>query len=218
MKIFQTISRGTEAPEVTGRCSLKHPCAIIAITCREVLLMRYPYKVSCSAAVLALLFCCVRGFAETSSNVVHPGEVWNGTQGKKIEAHGGGVIRQGGNFYWFGEDRSQGEDAAKRYVSCYTSLDLVHWTSHGDALVLSDPQNLGEHWVLERPKVYFNRHDKQFVMYFHLDVGRCAEAWFCAVETGSQVEAEVTTHLLKDPRERAESTFYGGGSAFLRRL
>ncbi len=127
-----------------------------------------PYRARCTAAVLVVLFCCVRGFAQ-NGNVVRPGDVWNDTQGKEIEAHGGGVIRQGGTFYWFGEDRSQGEDPAKRYVSCYTSPDLVHWTSHGDALVLSDPQNLGEHWVLERPKVYFDRHKKQFVMYFHLD-------------------------------------------------
>jgi len=39
----------------------------------------------------------------------------------------------------------------------------------GDALVLSDPENLGGHWVLERPKVYYNAKTKTYVMYFHLD-------------------------------------------------
>jgi hypothetical protein len=34
---------------------------------------------------------------------------------------------------------------------------------------MSDPENLGRRWVLERPKVFFNRKTKKYVMYFHLD-------------------------------------------------
>jgi hypothetical protein len=36
-------------------------------------------------------------------------------------------------------------------------------------LALSDPEHLGPHWVLERPKVYANSRTGKFVMYAHLD-------------------------------------------------
>ncbi len=111
----------------------------------------------------------MHGLTQAAVDAVRPGEVWKDTQGAEIEAHGGGVIRNGGHFYWFGEDRSQGEDPAKRSVSCYVSHDLMRWTSHGDALVLADPEHLGPGWVLERPKVYYAAHTGKFVMYFHLD-------------------------------------------------
>ena len=120
--------------------------------------------------VLAILFLfCMHGLAQAAGDAVRPGGVWKDTQGAEIEAHGGGVIRHGGSYYWFGEDRSQGEDPARRYVSCYVSHDLMRWTGHGDALVLADPEHLGPGWVLERPKVYYAAHSRQFVMYFHLD-------------------------------------------------
>lgn len=128
--------------------------------------------VSCALllAVYSLLsFATSRGFAQSSDGEITPGSVWTDSQGAEIEAHGGGVIRHAGSFFWFGEDRSQGQDPSKRYVSCYTSPDLVHWTKHGDALVLADPEQLGPRWVLERPKVYYAAKTKQFVMYFHLD-------------------------------------------------
>jgi hypothetical protein len=34
---------------------------------------------------------------------------------------------------------------------------------------MSDPDHLGPKWILERPKVYYNRKNKKYVMYFHLD-------------------------------------------------
>ena len=111
----------------------------------------------------------MRNCAQAGGNVVRPGAVWKDTQGDEIEAHGGGVIRYSNQFFWFGEDRAQGKDPEKRYVSCYTSSDFVHWTSQGDALTLADPEHLGPNWVLERPKVYQNKLTHQFVMYFHLD-------------------------------------------------
>ena len=45
---------------------------------------------------------------------------------------------------------------AKRYVSCYSSKDLAHWTFRNQVIKLADPENFGRGWVLERPKVYYN--------------------------------------------------------------
>jgi len=56
-----------------------------------------------------------------------------------------------------------------RYVSCYSSRDLVHWKFRGRPLQLADPEHLGPHWVLDRPKVFYSPLTGHFVMYMHLD-------------------------------------------------
>jgi len=102
-------------------------------------------------------------------NSINPGAVWPDVNGVHIQAHGGGIIKIGKVYYWYGEQRALGLDKSQRYVSCYSSLDLMHWKFSGNALQLSDPENLGPGWVLERPKVYYNSRTQKYVMYFHLD-------------------------------------------------
>jgi beta-glucanase (GH16 family) len=97
------------------------------------------------------------------------GALWLDDRGEQIQAHGGGILKMGKTYYWYGEERRQGLDTVRRYVSCYSSEDLLHWKFRGDALSLDDPEQLGGHWVLERPKVYYNAPTKKYVMYFHLD-------------------------------------------------
>lgn len=101
--------------------------------------------------------------------IIHPGEVWPDDRGLHIQAHGGGILKLGDTYYWYGEDRTQGQDRSKRYVSCYSSTDLVHWTFRKQVIQLADPENFGPGWVLERPKVFYNAKTKQFVMYMHID-------------------------------------------------
>lgn len=101
--------------------------------------------------------------------VIKPGELWPDDQGNHVQAHGGGIIKIDKTWYWYGEERRQGLDTGYKYVSCYSSQDLVNWNFLGDVLKLSDPENLGARWVLERPKVFYNRKNKNYVMYFHLD-------------------------------------------------
>ena len=74
-----------------------------------------------------------------------------------------------GIYYWFGEDRSPSNDPDKRFVACYSSKDLVHWTFRRQVVAWTDPENLGPHWVLERPKVFHNPRTGKFVLYAHLD-------------------------------------------------
>lgn len=103
------------------------------------------------------------------SDIIHPGAVWLDNRGKEIQAHGGGILKQGKVYYWFGEDRSQSNDPSKRYVACYSSRDLTHWRFRGQVLAISNPENLGNHFILERPKVFYNGLTKKYVMYMHLD-------------------------------------------------
>ena len=107
--------------------------------------------------------------AFTEPAIIQPGEVWPDDRGQHIQAHGGGIIKLGDTFYWFGEDRAKDLDSDKRYVSCYSSKDLAHWSFRHRVLELVDPENFGPRWILERPKAFYNAKTKQYVMYVHID-------------------------------------------------
>ena len=98
-----------------------------------------------------------------------PGAVWPDDRGQHVQAHGGGVIKYGDTFYWFGEDRSQANDPEQRYVGCYASPDLASWQFRSQVLQLTNVEQLQRGWALERPKVFPNAKTGKFVLYFHLD-------------------------------------------------
>ncbi|KAK4109842.1 carbohydrate-binding module family 35 protein [Canariomyces notabilis] len=54
-----------------------------------------------------------------------PGAVWTDTDGNKIDAHGGGVFKQGNAFYWIGYA------ATNQNPMLYTSTDLLNWKNLG---------------------------------------------------------------------------------------
>ena len=120
-----------------------------------------------SAAVATILPLATA--AQRSVEVVRPGEVWLDNRGLPIQAHGGGILRVKDTWFWFGEDRSESNDPEKRFVSCYESKDLVHWTFKRQVLSISPPESLGAGFILERPKVFFSPSTKSYVMYMHLD-------------------------------------------------
>jgi len=105
----------------------------------------------------------------TAGDLINPGETWPDNRGHHIQAHGGGILKQGGTYYWFGEDRSKENDPTKRYVACYSSQDLVHWDFRNQVVKLTDMEHLGRKWVLERPKVFYNAKTHAYVMYAHID-------------------------------------------------
>ena len=104
---------------------------------------------------------------------IHPGEIWRDMAGYAINAHGGGVIFQGGRYYWYGEHKVYGEagNLAHVGVHCYSSADLISWGDEGIALKVDDsPTHLiGDGCIIERPKVVFCPNTGRFVMYFHLE-------------------------------------------------
>ncbi|RXH57547.1 family 43 glycosylhydrolase [Granulicella sibirica] len=122
--------------------------------------------------VVVLLFCfalCCVAQAQSASTDIKPGEPWFDDRGQQIQAHGGGILHLGKTWFWFGEDRSKTNDPDKRYVACYSSDDLVHWKYHRQVIAMAAPEGLSGHWVLERPKVFYNAKTKKFVLYMHLD-------------------------------------------------
>jgi hypothetical protein len=133
-------------------------------------------KIGLMAMVLLGTGLLVARTASAGSETIRPGEIWPDDRGQHIEAHGGGIIKMGDTYFWFGEDRTRGLDPTNRYVACYSSKDLAHWTFRNQVWKKPDPDNLGRRYVLERPKVYYNEKTKKFVMYFHLDDARYAAA------------------------------------------
>jgi hypothetical protein len=107
----------------------------------------------------------------SAAELFKPGEVWPDNRGQHVQAHGGGLLKLGDTFYWFGEDRSQTNPRGRCYVSCYASTNLAQWTFRNQVVKLADPENLGRGWILERPKVFYNAVTKKFVMYAHIDNG-----------------------------------------------
>jgi hypothetical protein len=104
-----------------------------------------------------------------------PGKVWNDTEGKPINAHGGGILYHDGIYYWHGECRPEGPDSQDALigVSCYRSKDLLNWENCGVALsvVKDDPGHpLASGCKIERPKVLFNKATGKFVMWWHHDI------------------------------------------------
>jgi hypothetical protein len=100
---------------------------------------------------------------------IYPGEIWPDNERNHVQAHGGGIVRWKNTFYWYGEQRAKNLDPKYKYVSCYSSKDLMNWTFRGNVLRMLPPDSIPAKWVLERPKVFYNGKTKKYVMYFHLD-------------------------------------------------
>ncbi|MGW6912924.1 RICIN domain-containing protein [Kitasatospora sp. NPDC054939] len=123
-------------------------------------------RTAVAGAALALCASLLQGVGQAEAVTV---TVTNGTQfadssGNPLHAHGGGVIKVGGYYYWFGENRNA--DNSFRYVSAYRSTDLRRWEFRRHVLTqATDPELVGAN--IERPKVMYNAATGQFVMWMH---------------------------------------------------
>ena len=83
------------------------------------------------------------------------GGIWNDTDGVHINAHGGGLLRDGEVWYWYGEHKVEGKagNRAQVGVGCYSSRDLVTWKNEGIALKVSNDEghDIEKDCILERP-------------------------------------------------------------------
>ncbi|MBP5386108.1 MAG: family 43 glycosylhydrolase [Prevotella sp.] len=104
--------------------------------------------------------------------MVCPGEIWPDESGRHINAHGGGIMKYGDTYYWFGENKSDSTSSAMIGVMCYSSRDLLHWKNCGVALPVVDQRghDLERGCILERPKVIYNPVTGKFCMWFHLEL------------------------------------------------
>jgi hypothetical protein len=123
-----------------------------------------------------------------------PVTVVNGTQfrdtsGAVVHAHGGGIVKVDGWYYWFGETRNA--DLTFRAVAVYRSTDLQRWEFRRNALTQNSAAELRVANI-ERPKVIFNRSTGQFVMWMHKENGRDYTEARAAVATSATVDGDYT--------------------------
>jgi hypothetical protein len=111
------------------------------------------------------------------------------TAGNPLHAHGGGVVKVGQYYYWFGENRNA--DNTFRYVSAYRSTDLVHWEFRNHVLTEASHPELAVANI-ERPKVMYNQATGKFVMWMHKENGSDYSEARAAVAVSDTVDGNYT--------------------------
>ncbi|SEG99908.1 Ricin-type beta-trefoil lectin domain-like [Nonomuraea solani] len=139
-----------------------------------------------AALVLALLPALP---ARAAPVTVPVGAQFTDTSGNLLHAHGGGVVKAGSYYYWFGENRNA--DGTFRYVSAYRSTDLRTWEFRNHVLTQSSATEL-QVANIERPKVIFNPATGQYVMWMHKENGRDYGEARAAVAVSNTVDGNYT--------------------------
>ena len=145
------------------------------------------------SAVLSLLVLVTLLLAAPGAQAA-PVTVTNGSQftdpaGALVHAHGGGMLKVGAYYYWFGENRNA--DDTFRAVSVYRSADLKTWDFRNDVLTQSSAAELGRAKI-ERLKVLYNSSTGQYVMWMHKENGDDYAEARAAVATSSTVDGGYT--------------------------
>ena len=104
---------------------------------------------------------------------IYPDAHWNDTDGNRIEAHAAGMLQSDTDhrWYWYGESKKT-SSLAEHGVNLYSADSLAGpWKSEGQVLRQADITiaNQTGPFVVERPKVLYNKKTQQYVMWFHLD-------------------------------------------------
>jgi len=143
-----------------------------------------------------------------SISAFQPGKEWPDNHGTPINAHGGSVLWHKGSYYWFGEHKVAGEKGNKAYVGvhCYSSKNLYNWKDEGIALGVDGSENslIVPGSVIERPKVIYNKKNKQFIMWFHLELkDQGYKAALCGIATSKKITGPYIFHHAERPDKGA---------------
>ncbi|MFF7484671.1 RICIN domain-containing protein [Streptomyces luteogriseus] len=146
------------------------------------------------AALLALCLALFGALATAGPAQAAPQKITNGTQftdtsGNPVHAHGGGVLKVGSFYYWFGEHRNA--DNTFRYVDAYRSTDLKNWEFRNHVLTEADDPELATANI-ERPKVMYNASTGKFVMWMHKENGTDYSEARAAVAVSDTVDGDYT--------------------------
>ena len=135
------------------------------------------------------------------------------TEGNHVNAHGGCIIAQDGQWLWYGEARPE-RGFTSLGVNLYTAPIAESQTKASDAplslpwtkqgLVLSVVDETGSPiergCIIERPKVVWNERTKLFVMIFHLELkGQGYAAAMTGFATSPKPEGPFTFHHAQRP-------------------
>jgi hypothetical protein len=170
--------------------------------------------------LLVTMLVVVAATAFGTPAVAAPVTVTNATQfpdtgGNPVHAHGGGVLKVGSYYYWFGENRNANNTF--RAVSAYRSTDLVSWEFRGDVLTQSSASELNVANI-ERPKVIYNASTGRYVMWMHKENGSDYGEARAAVASSATVDGAYTWHGSFRPlghMSRDITLFNDNGTAYM---
>ncbi len=106
--------------------------------------------------------------ATVSAQTLINGVPWYDQNQKPVNAHGAGIIRDGGRYWLFGEYKSDTSNAFPGF-GCYSSDDLVNWTFERVVLPVQKDGILGPNRVGERVKVMRCPKTGEYVLFAHAD-------------------------------------------------
>jgi Glycosyl hydrolases family 43. len=107
-------------------------------------------------------------------NAIRPGQIWLDTDGKRIQAHGGSVLRIGEFYYWYGENKeyTTGDTDVWHWgVRCYESKDLYNWEDKGIIITpdIDNPKSsLHPSAQMDRPHIIFNPKIEKYVCWLKI--------------------------------------------------
>ncbi|MCG7206467.1 RICIN domain-containing protein [Streptomyces arenae] len=151
--------------------------------------MRRAYAILLSLCLAVIGALATAGPAAAASQTVTNGTRFTDTSGNVVHAHGGGVVKVGSYYYWFGEDRNA--DNTFRYVDAYRSTDLKTWEFRNHVLTQSSATELGTAYI-ERPKVIYDASTGKFVMWMHKENGVDYSEAKAAVAVSDSVDGNYT--------------------------
>lgn len=118
--------------------------------------MKYP-KSRLAAAIMLTLSATALSLAGTAlpqasaadiTSRFTPGLPWFDAGGHLIQGHNGSIIKDQSNYYWIGQNATDGRSKA----ACYESPDLEHWTQKSPDVV--DVADLAQTWS-PSPSIYY---------------------------------------------------------------
>ncbi|MBK3636699.1 RICIN domain-containing protein [Streptomyces sp. MBT97] len=149
--------------------------------------MRRAYTTLLALCLVLIGALATAGPAQAASETVANGTQFTDGSGSPLHAHGGGVLKVGSYYYWFGEDRNA--DNTFRSVDAYRSTDLKNWEFRNRVLTRSsDPELAAAN--IERPKVVYNAATGKFVMWMHKENGTDYSEARAAVAVSDTVDGD----------------------------
>ncbi|WP_314224401.1 RICIN domain-containing protein [Streptomyces zaehneri] len=151
--------------------------------------MRRAYTTLLALCLVLMGALATAGSAQAATVTIANGTQFTDSSGSPVHAHGGGVLKVGSYYYWFGENRNA--DNTFRYVDAYRSTDLKNWEFRNHVLTQSSDSELASANI-ERPKVMYNASTGKFVMWMHKENGADYSEARAAVAVSDTVDGNYT--------------------------
>ncbi|QGQ96069.1 beta-xylosidase [Paenibacillus psychroresistens] len=103
------------------------------------------FLTKCFTLMLTLAFIFNATPVSASSQVIQNDVFWKDTAGNNIYSQGGGILKVGSTYYWYGvkyngavtyanNPTSKNSDTSFNAITLYSSTDLAHWTFVGNVI------------------------------------------------------------------------------------